>query len=177
MHTALWAIAGLVLTLLGLIGLAILIGLALPRGHKATSRAVVQGSPELVWEALTNYEAMPQWRPELTGVEPLPEGRRGWIEHSRFGRLPLVIETAEAPRLLVARVADDKLPFGGTWTYRLEPEGEGRTTVSITEAGEVYNPIFRFVSRFIMGHHGTMDAYLKNLGRKFGAEVEPEHVP
>ncbi|MFG0285252.1 MAG: SRPBCC family protein [Phycisphaerales bacterium JB039] len=176
MHAALWAITGLILMLLGLAGLVILIGLALPRGHTATSRAVVSATPEAVWEALTDYESMPQWRPELTRVEPLADGRRGWIEHSKFGRLPMVIETAEAPRLLVGRIADDKLPFGGTWTYRLEPEGESRTAVSITEDGEVYNPMFRFISRFIMGYNGTMDAYLRNLGRKFGAEVEPEHV-
>jgi hypothetical protein len=45
--------------------------------------------------------------------------------------------------------------------------------VQITERGEVYNPVFRFVSRFIMGHSATASAFLKALGAKFGAQVSP----
>ncbi len=39
----------------------------------------------------------------------------------------------------------------------------GGTRVRVTEDGEVYNPLFRFVSRFIMGHTATMDRYLDDL--------------
>lgn len=39
--------------------------------------------------------------------------------------------------------------------YRLVPDGAG-TRVTITENGEVYNPLFRFVSRFLMGHTSTI---------------------
>jgi len=52
-------------------------------------------------------------------------------------------------------------------------EGAG-SRVRITEHGEVYNPVFRFVSRFIMGHSSTASAYLKALGARFGAAVKPE---
>ena len=37
---------------------------------------------------------------------------------------------------------------------------------TITEDGEVYNLIFRFMSRFVFGHTATMDAFLKNLERR-----------
>ncbi len=37
------------------------------------------------------------------------------------------------------------------------PQG---STLTITEDGEVYNPIFRFMSRFVFGHEATMAAYL-----------------
>jgi hypothetical protein len=40
--------------------------------------------------------------------------------------------------------------------------------LSITENGEVYNPAFRFVSRYIMGHAATVDAYLKAVAPKLG---------
>jgi hypothetical protein len=36
----------------------------------------------------------------------------------------------------------------------------------ITEEGEVYNPIFRFVSRFIMGHTATIDSYLSAVRKR-----------
>jgi len=35
--------------------------------------------------------------------------------------------------------------------------------VAITEDGEVYNPFFRFMSRFVFGHAATLDEFVKNL--------------
>ena len=52
-------------------------------------------------------------------------------------------------------------------------ESDGATTLTITEEGEIYNPVFRFMSRFIFGYHGTQHAFLKALGTKFGEEVRP----
>jgi hypothetical protein len=43
--------------------------------------------------------------------------------------------------------------------------------VRITENGEVYNPLFRFVSRYVIGHNRTIDAYLRALGQATGQEV------
>jgi hypothetical protein len=62
----------------------------------------------------------------------------------------------------MVRIADPDLPFGGTWTYRLTPKGSG-TRLAITEHGEVYNPLFRFVSRFVFGHTATVDRFIAAL--------------
>jgi hypothetical protein len=61
--------------------------------------------------------------------------------------------------------------FGGTWTHELTESG-GATTHAITEDGEIYNPIFRFLARFVIGHTGTMEKYQRDLGRKFGEPVQ-----
>ena len=45
------------------------------------------------------------------------------------------------------------------------------TSLTVTEDGEVQNPLFRFVSRFIMGQTATIDQYLRALGRKLGVDV------
>jgi len=58
--------------------------------------------------------------------------------------------------------------FGGTSTFEIGPAERG-STLTITERGEAYNPIFRFVSRFVMGHHRTIDAYLSRLRGRFAA--------
>jgi hypothetical protein len=79
---------------------------------------------------------------------------------------------ADPPRRLVARIADPSLPYGGSWTYVVAPERDG-SRVTITEDGVVRNPIFRFVSRFVLGHHATQDAFLRALGRRFGQEATP----
>jgi hypothetical protein len=48
------------------------------------------------------------------------------------------------------------------------------STLRITEDGEIRNPIFRFVARFFLGYTATMEAYLRDLGRRFGETVQPE---
>ncbi len=128
---------------------------------------MLRQSPETVWGQIT---APPTWRPDIRGYEELPSqaGRRQWRETDKNGQT-ITYKTVEstAPRHLVVRIADPKLPFGGTWTYNIEPQASG-CALSITENGEVYNPVFRFVSRFVMGHTATIDAYLKALQARLG---------
>jgi hypothetical protein len=54
----------------------------------------------------------------------------------------------------------------------VSPETNG-SRLNITERGEIYNPVFRFVSRFILGYTGTLDTYLKDVARKFGENSPP----
>jgi len=154
------------------VALVALVGALLPRGHRASRTAVYRQPPNAVWQAVTDWRAFPSWRQEIQSVRELPEGRPGWIEVSAQGELPLAVERQEEPALLVMRIADESLPFGGTWTWRLEPVGAG-TRVTITEDGEVGNAIFRFLSRFVFGHTRTLETYLRNLGHRFGEEVVP----
>lgn len=71
----------------------------------------------------------------------------------------------------MTRIADDKLPFGGKWIYEITTNATA-TELRITEDGEVYNAVFRFVSRFVFGHHATIETYLKDVARKF-QQTEP----
>jgi len=93
-----------------------------------------------------------------------------WRETDKGGQT-IAYEAMESdpPRHLVTRIADPSLPFGGTWNYEITRSGSGSTsTLTITENGEVYNPVFRFVSRYIMGHAATVDAYLKAAKARLG---------
>jgi hypothetical protein len=99
-----------------------------------------------------------------------------WREQGKSGAIAFVVEQAERPTRLVTRITDKSLPFGGGWEYLVTGEGTG-SRVQITEHGEVYNPVFRFVSRFIIGHSATASAYLKALGARFGATVVPTARP
>ena len=94
-------------------------------------------------------------------------------ETSDQGALTMEVMENQAPVRRVTRIADKNLPFGGTWTYVITATPEG-SMLSITEAGEVYNPIFRFMSRFVFGHTRTMESYLTSLGDKFGEKITPE---
>jgi hypothetical protein len=78
------------------------------------------------------------------------------------------MNAAARPRQIVTRITDDGIPFGGGWTFDLRPSAEG-TALTITENGSVYNPLFRFVSRFVMGHAKTIDEYAADLVVKLSA--------
>jgi uncharacterized protein YndB with AHSA1/START domain len=130
-----------------------------------------------VWAAVTDVSAYPNWRSDLKRVEIIstPSAPLSWREHGGQGTMTLAVEAFEPPRRMVARIADKDIPFGGAWEYVLSPESVDatKTRVTITERGSVSNPIFRFVSRFVMGHYSTLDSYLRALGRKFGTDVAP----
>ena len=161
-----------------LVAIALGVGYSLPRAHVARRTVVIPASRDSVWRTITDVANYPSWRSDVKKVELLrsPSGRVAWREGSGGDALPMETVESEEPSRLVVRIASDSLPFGGTWTYELVSQGTG-TAVTITEAGVVHNPIFRFVARYVMGHTKTIDDYLRALGRKFGAEVEPTDAP
>lgn len=85
------------------------------------------------------------------------------------GTILYEVESVVPNKRLVTRIADPSLPFGGRWTYEVLPGGDS-TTLRITEDGEVYNPLFRFVSRFIFGHSATIEQYLRDVAKRFGED-------
>lgn len=170
-------VLGVVGALVAVIVVVVVVGYLLPQSHVVAMSVRYAARPEAVWASLTDVAAFPSWRPGVERVEILPndDGRRGWREHANHDVVTYRVEEEHAPRRLVARIADPNLPYGGRWTYELAPADSG-SRLTITEHGEVYNPIFRFVSRFIIGHTGTMEGVLRALGTKHGETVTPEAV-
>jgi len=52
----------------------------------------------------------------------------------------------------------------------LQANGAG-CRVTITEDGEDYNPIFRFMGRVFFSPTASIETYLKSLGKKYGEDV------
>jgi uncharacterized protein YndB with AHSA1/START domain len=154
-----------------IVGLCAVIGLMLPRDHVASTTTTINAPPETVWDALVNVADYPRWRTDVRSVDVLPaEGAMRWREHTRQDAITFERTDAQRPTRLETRIADETLPFGGTWTWDLAPEAAG-TRVTITERGFVTNPIFRFMSRFVFGHHAAQEAFLRALGRRFSHDV------
>lgn len=174
MKWVLYGLGGLV----AIVAVVAIVGALLPRAHVATCRARLRAAPERIWGHLVDVDAFPSWRSDVRAVERLPDrdGHAVWRESRAQGdRITFEATESDAPRRLVTRIADEGLPFGGRWIYELSQEGGG-TTVTITEEGEVYNPIFRFVARFFLGYHGSLETALKDLGRKLGETASVERV-
>jgi uncharacterized protein YndB with AHSA1/START domain len=161
-----------------LVMVIVVIGSLLPREHVATVSARIAASPERVWTTITQPDSFGSWRSDLTRVEILPTTPSGpaWREHGKNGTMTMVMEGAEPPRRMATRIVDETLPFGGRWEFDIAPDGADASRVTITERGWVSNPIFRFVSRFVMGHTASLEAYLRALGKHFGSEPTPTVV-
>jgi hypothetical protein len=142
MKWALW-IGG---TLVAVILIAAVIGWLLPVKHEARQDALINRPIDRVYADIANVEGYATW---VEGYEPIK----------------VRVEEAVPPSKFVTRIDDPDQPFGGTWTFTLAPEGAG-TRVTIVEHGEVYNPIFRFMSRFVFGHTATMETFLRSLARR-----------
>ena len=162
-----WILIG-ALVLAAVLIAVVIVGALLPKQHVASRSVLLNASPEVVWSLISGP---PTWRPDVKSYEELPphDGHRMWRETDKHGQaITYEMVEASAPKHLVTKIADPKLPFGGTWIYEITPNGP-RSSMTITENGEVYNPVFRFVSRFVIGHTATIDAYLKALQAKLGA--------
>ena len=146
-----------------------IIGWMLPVAHVATREGSFAAPRDAVWKAITDVDAFPSWRTDVKSVERVPgTAKTTWIERGGSGTMTFTVDVADAPNRLVTRIADPKLPFGGTWTYELSSSSAAMTTLRITEHGEIYNPIFRALARFVFGYESTMITYLDALKKKVG---------
>jgi uncharacterized protein YndB with AHSA1/START domain len=163
MRIALYVVGGLVAAVL----IVVAIGYTLPRSHSASREKTFAATPDQVFAAIGTPAEYPRWRGDVKSVDILEpvDGKARFREHGSNGEILFEVVESQPGKRLVTRIADRELPFGGTWTYELTPNGSG-TTLRITEDGEVYNPVFRFMSRFVFGHTATIDAYLAALERR-----------
>ena len=155
--------AGLAIAIV--VALVAIIGAMLPKQHTASRTARVALAPDALYALLSDVSHYTTWRAGLKSLERLPDkqGMTAWIEDANGMKIPMRFERMEPPHLLVARIDSTELAFGGTWTYRIQPVPGGESELTITEDGEVYNVIFRFMSRFVFGHHATMDEFIRGL--------------
>jgi uncharacterized protein YndB with AHSA1/START domain len=158
---------------LGAVAAAVLLvvatGAMLPVRHRASRQARFNRPPADLFTLINTPADFPAWRSGVTTVDLLPNanGPSRYRESGKNGSILYEVERSTPDRELVTRIADPSLPFGGTWTFTLTPSDAG-TTLAITEDGEVYNPLFRFVSRFMMGYDSSIDTYLRDIARRVG---------
>jgi uncharacterized protein YndB with AHSA1/START domain len=163
-----------ILLLVAALGAVTLVGTLIPREHRATRVAEFHRDEYAVWKALTNFAEFPAWMPGVRRVAPVEgrDGRPRYMLATSEGELVLEVVEASEPHRLVTRIVDSGQPFGGTWTYEIDPV-PGATKLTITEDGWIRNPLFRFFARYVFGTTRTMDEALRGLGDHFGETVLP----
>ena len=160
-------IIGVVVGLVAVVGVAWLAGLALPKGHRASRTVTLAAEPARVFTAISDFARYPDWRSDVKKIDVEGGPGQGALvrEENTSGTIPYRVEVLSPPSRLVMRIADSSLPFGGTWTYELRAEGAG-TSLTLTEDGEVYNPIFRVMQKLFFSPYKTIDTYLENLRKR-----------
>jgi len=167
----LWVLLGL---LVGLPLLGMLVGSLLPRNHVARVTIELHSPPERIWALVSDFPGTPAWRPGILRVEPAtgPGGETRFVESSKQGQVTFEVLSREPPRHQVMRVVDEGQPFGGTWTWELTRAGAG-TTLRITEAGFIKNPLFRVIGKLFFSPTATLEQYCLDLARTLGEEAQP----
>jgi hypothetical protein len=143
MKWLLWTIVALV----SIVGIVALIGFFLPVSHEASRSAEFNNAPEQVFALLADVPNYQSWWDGATAKSEVVE------------RVP--------PSRVVTRVSGET-QFGGTWTIDITPVPDG-SRVTITERGEIYNVVFRTLSKFVFGYTGTMESCLEAAKRKLAA--------
>jgi carbon monoxide dehydrogenase subunit G len=149
------------------------IGATLPQNHVVSRSARLSVPPDTVWSIITNVADFPKWREDVKSVETVQGAAVfTWRENMSHGKLTFEATTFDAPTHLVAHIVGKSEGFGGNWDYQIQPAGAG-SKITITENGEVYNPLFRFMSAYVMGHTATLDKYLTSLAARTGDTYTP----
>jgi hypothetical protein len=163
-------VGGLVL----LVAVMAAVGAMLPRDHHVTRKARFHVAPAALYAVLAGP---PDWRTGVKSYGELPEQdgkRRWWEEDTHRQKITYEIVEAKPPARLVTRIAQQGLPFGGGWTFEIASTPGGGSELRVSEDGEIYNVIFRFMARFLFGYTGSIETYLRDLGAKFGEPVAIE---
>jgi uncharacterized protein YndB with AHSA1/START domain len=131
-------------SLIAVVGIVALTGNVLPVNHEASRSAEFARPPDVVFALIAD-----------------PATYRGWWQGAEVKTV--VVENVPPSRLVTKIV--DETQFGGTWTFEVASTPSG-SRLTITERGEIYNPVFRALAKYAIGYTGTMESFLEAAKRK-----------
>ena len=134
----------LIVSLVAVAALIAVVGMFLPTGHEASRSAEFHQPPDIVWALIADPGTYQEW---WAGAD---------VKTAVVESIP--------PSRLVTKIVDET-QFGGTWTLEIAPTTSG-SRVTITERGEIYNVIFRTLTRYVLGYTATMDSFLNAVRKK-----------
>jgi len=149
---------------------AIAIGTGLPIAHIATCSAQYAQPPATLFATVEDDALSPAWRSDVAQVhqERGAGGKPLWTETYKNGQtLPYLEVQTLSGKMIDRKIYDPTLPFGGDWKFSFQPSAGG-ATLTIAEAGYIYNPVFRLIEHAFTGYTNTIKTYMTDLGKKFG---------
>ncbi len=159
-------IVGLIVALVGAVGVY---GSTLPAKHTASVSVTVNASREQVWALINDIEKSPTWLKDITKVETLraQEGNRVFRQFMGRNWFVLVETISEASSRVKRTIAADNGPFTGSWDHVLTDDGNGQTTLTVTEEGTIKSAIPRAIMKLFFGY----DYYLNRMAKQIKAKL------
>ena len=176
MKIALCIVGGLVVLLVLAAAVLYLAGSRMPREHRSVVSIILKAGRTAVWTAITDYAAMPAWWPAVKAVrtENLSDGTElTWNKDGHGKEIPFRTGESRMNEKLVRLIAQDDLPFGGTWTFELTDAPGGGTRLTLTEDGFINPAIFRAVAAWFIGLDATQKDFIANLEKHLAAKTAP----
>jgi hypothetical protein len=157
--------------LIVLIAIIYLIGSLMNVKHVATiQREFKKTSSNEILSLITNYKEYASWR---SGIKELTvDSVNHWTEKNSHGdKVSYRLEMGDEKGKLMTRILNKDLTYGGFWEFTITTMDDG-CSVKIVENGEVYNPLFRFMAKYIFGHETTLKNYMNDLDIKLNSKTE-----
>ena len=164
--------------LVGAVVVMSLLGWWMPSRYVTSQSLLLPVPVAEVWASLVDYPGQTAWRRGLSAVDRLPDDGPTEVWRERFGRSATLSRTIEArsPAWLVRESAAEGEAVRRRWEFALEPVvTPSNTRITLTERGEIRNPLRRFVVRFITGRSRTLRNFLRDLAGRFNAR--PGFIP
>lgn len=158
-------IGGIIGFLILLIVLVYIVGMLIPESHTASVSHNYTTTKDQLWETIIDYENYASWRSDVDKVELIDS--LTWREYYSYGEV-LTFKQVEMDSLnfLKTKIADENIPFGGSWEITLQNSEKGNIHLKIVENGKVYDPFFRFINTFFMDQKATMNTFVTDLQNK-----------
>ncbi len=191
-----WILIAMVVSMV-LIGVVVLAGGLLPREHRVSQSAVVAAPPARAFALLADVAGAASWQGDVYEIVPVASAETVSMEPAasveptepmastapaaqteqfreigKRGAQRVQLISAKSPAELTIARRGGGVAFRGTWHYRLQPVDEG-TRITVTERGEIPNPVFRLLSRVIVGRDRALDAQLTALKAHFASPSDP----
>ena len=152
------------------------IGTSLPIEHHASCSATYAKPIRYLFTAVADDAASASWRPGIVSAVLISGSgpTAVWRETDTHGGAITYRTIAYSNNDKLARSIDfvPGMQFGGTWTYVISPgpvaighEPTRVNRVTLIEDGDIYNPFFRFLARYVFGYTHNMETYLVDLAR------------
>lgn len=150
---------------------------SLPREHRASSTIEVAATPEELWPLVADLEGQAEWSEMIHSVDvsETADGQKLYTQMTDMGPLPLVVVLSEEPERFKTEIHGTDMGWGGTWDWTIEPTDAG-SRMTIVEEGWIENPVFKFLSHYVMEPHEAMDSVLTLIAREVGSDSMPTHV-
>jgi hypothetical protein len=137
----------------------------LPREHVAMETVELPAPPAEIYKIVRDLEGTPTWRTGVTAVEALPPrgDRPAYRQLGDDGPLTLEVVEDVPGKRFVTGIADLGLPFGGRWVFQIEPSASGGTRLTLSEIGDIPNPLLRLFAHYVFDLDAGIDQYLADL--------------